>query len=347
VLLVDSTFTSRGYGGIAEDNRNFVRNITERVEATLLYDKGANIQSRTAIVLKHSLRSLNKMALITNRTIPVVTWKDNSYQTHITGLKTLSKNGTTFLRVHDIFPLSNPEWFTINGRRIFHLGSRNIARGTVLVCNSESTKLEAARHPFFRHLESIVLPCEINPKTGALPCESCWVCNNPPLTESYLLAVGTIEPRKNYMALVEAWAIAKRHSSFDRLIIAGRAGWKNRDAIARLLKEHRVMWLTPCQSGLQQLYQNASGFISASLGEGFDIPSMEARSYGLDLALSDIPVHRELLSDASLFFDPNSVRSIALSITLLNPTKHPRPASNLQADYHLKFQTFLDRMTTK
>ena len=351
MLLVDSTFISRGYGGIAEDNRNIVRNITERVNATLLYDKGAhngsaNVGNHKVMNLKHSLRTINKMALLTNRTISAVAWNDNSYQTHITGLRALSKNGATFLRVHDLFPLTNPEWFTSTGRRIFYLGSRNISNKTVLVCNSETTKLEASRHPFFSHLESIVLQCEINTRPKGLPCQSCWVCNNPSITESYLLAVGTIEPRKNYMALAEAWAIAKTRSSFDRLVIAGRLGWKSRDVVARFSKEDRVTWLTPCESGLQSLYRNASGFISASLAEGFDIPSMEAHSYGLNLALSDISVHREMLSKASLFFDPNSIHSMALTIKLLNPTGHPRVRSNIQFDYHTNFESLLNRMTT-
>jgi glycosyltransferase involved in cell wall biosynthesis len=346
MLLVDSTFTSRGYGGIAEDNRTIVQNITKQIETVLLFDKGAEKESQNHIVLKQSLQSINKLALLKRGTVKAVAWNDNSYQTHITGLRSLSKTGTTFLRIHDIFPLTNPGWFTLAGQRIFHLGAKNIKPGTVLICNSDTTKLTVSRHHFFSHLESIVLPCQVKREViNVFSCGLCWVCVNPPIAETYVLAVGTIEPRKNYPILLEAWKLAKRQTSFDRLVIAGKMGWKSRHLVSSLSKSDEVSWFTPCEGGLQSLYKNASGFLSASLAEGFDIPSMQASDFGLPLALSDIPVHKELLPNAQIFFNPTSISSVSQALKSLIPGIPSSVASHVQRNYDSKFREFFNQIS--
>jgi hypothetical protein len=72
---------------------------------------------------------------------------------------------------------------------------------------------------------------------------------------------------------------------------------------------------------LRVLYRNALATVCPSLGEGFDFSGVEAmRSGGIAIA-SDIPVHREIYSDAAVYFDPYSTGSLvtALEETLYSP----------------------------
>jgi glycosyltransferase involved in cell wall biosynthesis len=121
------------------------------------------------------------------------------------------------------------------------------------------------------------------------------------------LAVGTVEPRKNYKTLVESFNKIHQEDKSSKLIIVGKYGWKQSKVYEHLksLKINaKVVYIEECcDSALRRLFENASAFISASLDEGFNIPAAEARSLGVPLILSDIAVHQEFHYDVAYFFD--------------------------------------------
>lgn len=103
------------------------------------------------------------------------------------------------------------------------------------------------------------------------------------------------------------------------LVVVGRRGRQTpevRKAVEQLPKPERVVLLDGVSgTELVQLLRGSLALVSASIMEGFDYPVMEAKAEGLPTIISDIPVHRELHRDSSLFFDIGSgLDSLAVAI---------------------------------
>lgn len=137
-------------------------------------------------------------------------------------------------------------------------------------------------------------------------------------TSKYILAVGTLQPRKNFARLIEAFSTL--HDTDISLVIVGKKGWLYEDILAAPKKfgvEGRVKFLdfVP-DSELPRLYTDATCFVLPSLYEGFGLPVLEAMSYGIPVVVSDTSSLPEIAGDAGIYVDPTSVVSIAAGITL-------------------------------
>lgn len=227
------------------------------------------------------------------------------------------------VRVHDIFPLTNPQWFKLKSRIYFKLALKTQMKSYFLF-DSVTSKKEFAKY-FGEHALTnyAVMYC----KTRALPrnnfCKKCSGCThiNSLRKEPYVLAVGTVEPRKNYNYLIENWErLLQNRDERVKLYIVGSQGWKTSNITRKLRSGAKdVVWLEKvCDSSLYQLYSEAIAFISASKGEGFNLPVREALSFGIPVVLSDIEVHRELYNDEGVFFTLDSLDSLnkALNIAI-------------------------------
>jgi glycosyltransferase involved in cell wall biosynthesis len=150
----------------------------------------------------------------------------------------------------------------------------------------------------------------------------------------YLLAVSTIEPRKNHARLLAAWEQVKQGLDPDlKLVLVGGLGWDYVPllrAFGSWIERGQLFMLSAVPApDLRVLYRNALATVCPSLGEGFDFSGVEAmRSGGIAIA-SDIPVHREIYSDAAVYFDPYSTGSL---VTALEETLYsPASAKKIQA----------------
>jgi glycosyltransferase involved in cell wall biosynthesis len=136
----------------------------------------------------------------------------------------------------------------------------------------------------------------------------------------YLLVVCTIEPRKNHARLLAAWEAAKADIDPSlKLVVVGTLGW-NCEALTKDFKswidrgELFMLNGVPAPD-LRELYRQATATVCPSLGEGFDFSGVEAMRSGGVVIASDIPVHREIYSDAAEFFNPYSTASLVQSLT--------------------------------
>lgn len=130
----------------------------------------------------------------------------------------------------------------------------------------------------------------------------------------YILSVGTLEPRKNYARLFEAYALLRKRGVTHRLVIAGRRGWLFRPTLARLVDlglEESVDMINPSDAELVPLYGMADCFVYPSLYEGFGIPPLEALACGIPVACSSSSSLPEVVGEAALLFDPLDVEAIA------------------------------------
>lgn len=149
----------------------------------------------------------------------------------------------------------------------------------------------------------------------------------------YILSLGTIEPRKNLLRLMEAY-VSLPQSTRKRvaLVIAGKVDWKYAETKQRLsalqAAGYDITYLGYVDDTLRAaLYKRAALFVSSSYYEGFGMPILEALSYDTPCAVSDIPVFREVAADAVVYFDPYSVESMA---RVIERELGPRPSIDSQ-----------------
>jgi alpha-1,3-rhamnosyl/mannosyltransferase len=130
------------------------------------------------------------------------------------------------------------------------------------------------------------------------------------LRRPYVLAVGTLEPRKNLPALIEAF-IGLPEDSHD-LVLVGALGWdtgETQAAIARHPDRIRALGHVP-DGDLASLYAGAALFAYPSLYEGFGLPVLEAMAAGAPVLTSNISSLPEVAGDAAILVDPHSVDAI-------------------------------------
>jgi glycosyltransferase involved in cell wall biosynthesis len=212
------------------------------------------------------------------------------------------------IRVHDLFPIENPNWFkngsSMQFKRGFELAN---SFGAYFVANSDYTRDCLIREGVVNSRIAVV-GCLVK-KPSSEPCGHCKVCRQGIPIREYALAVGTIEPRKNYIKLIKAW---EEHSTTQiDLIIVGDYGWKQSQIES--ITQKTGFYGRVCDASLDKLYEGARIFVSSSLDEGFDIPYHEANSYGLPLLVSNIPVHRNY-PERSFLFNPSTFDHFSTSL---------------------------------
>jgi glycosyltransferase involved in cell wall biosynthesis len=225
-------------------------------------------------------------------------------------------SGHKLFRIHDFFPLSNPEWFTASARFQFKFAVSKFSKEDYFICNSEETFEKFKQYCPELISKAFVVNCP-RKDISREPCNKCDVCKTTLNLGNYLLMVGTIEPRKNYASVLEGWKNRNDPSVYDSLVIVGKPGWKSRSVLRKLKSGARgVLHLeNVCDGGLHILYEGASAFLSASLDEGFNLPLTEATLFGLRTILSDIEIHRSHSSQGAIFFTPTSIGDISRALS--------------------------------
>jgi glycosyltransferase involved in cell wall biosynthesis len=157
---------------------------------------------------------------------------------------------------------------------------------------------------------------------------------------TFVLSVGTFEIRKNYSSIVNAMRILLDEmdpAEVPTLVIAGGKGWGADDLQHVIsadpdLKDHVAYVGRVSDAELRWLYSRASGFVYSSEEEGFGLPILEARRYGLTCALSDIPVFREIFPEAH-FVSTFDTRAWGEAIKLLPEIVERSPSSLLKRSW--------------
>jgi glycosyltransferase involved in cell wall biosynthesis len=133
----------------------------------------------------------------------------------------------------------------------------------------------------------------------------------------YLLFVGTLEPRKNLVRLVEAYAAvyATEGAATPPLVLAGSRGWHDQPifgAVEQWQMQDHIHFTGPvAEEDLPALYSGADCFIYPSLFEGFGLPVLEAMACGAPVITSNTSSLPEVAGDAALLVPPQDVDALA------------------------------------
>lgn len=142
------------------------------------------------------------------------------------------------------------------------------------------------------------------------------------IDQPYFLCAGTIEPRKNTMRLLDAYArLLERLPDAPKLVLTGKKGWLYEDILARMEKEDlhgRVIYteFVP-DTDLALLMAGARAFVFPSLYEGFGLPPLEAMCCGTPVLSSSAASLPEVVGDAGLTVDPLNADEIAAQLLTL------------------------------
>ncbi len=143
-----------------------------------------------------------------------------------------------------------------------------------------------------------------------------------PLPDRYFLFVGSVEPRKNLMALLKAYAMLPPPvQSQAGLVFCGPSGWMNSEVykfIDSANLKNRVTFLKYVTDDLlAMLYARAEALVYPSFYEGFGLPPLEAMCCACPAIVSDIPPHRELCAESALYVNPHNPEEIARAMQSL------------------------------
>jgi glycosyltransferase involved in cell wall biosynthesis len=139
----------------------------------------------------------------------------------------------------------------------------------------------------------------------------------------YLLYVGTIQPRKNLLRLIDGWAayVTSTPATPVTLVIAGKRGWLTEEIERRAVERgiaHRVRFTGYVDDDhLPALLSGAVAFLLPSLYEGFGLPVLEAQACGTPVLTSTTSSLPEVAGDAAILVDPTDTGAIRHGIARL------------------------------
>jgi glycosyltransferase involved in cell wall biosynthesis len=193
-----------------------------------------------------------------------------------------------------------------------------VRRAKALLCISEATRDELVQHfpAAARGARVTALAADARFTPDAEPGER----ERLGLGRPFVLALGTIEPRKNLERLIQAYAgLPDELRTRFELCLAGAVGWKTGPVI-ELMDQHRdsVRLLGfVADEDLPALYRSAELFVYPSLHEGFGLPVLEALRCGTAVITSNASSLPEVGGDAARYVNPLEVEDIRAALAQL------------------------------
>jgi glycosyltransferase involved in cell wall biosynthesis len=143
------------------------------------------------------------------------------------------------------------------------------------------------------------------------------------ISGKFILYLGTIEPRKNIIGLIQTFNQLKNKEKFKdlKLVLAGARGWKNRllnREVNRSIFKNDIIFLGYIsQKEKEILYSSGEAFIYPSYYEGFGFPPLEAMTYGLPVVCSNVSSLPEVVGEAALMINPFKPAEMAEALELI------------------------------
>ncbi|WP_283685938.1 glycosyltransferase family 1 protein [Dysgonomonas sp. Marseille-Q5470] len=220
------------------------------------------------------------------------------------------------MTIHDVSHERYPEWFSKNYYRFYHYMMPRIGKKAHAVLTvSEFSKKEIVDTLGINSEKIHVVHSNV-PFHNKPSREEILNFTRNPEAERYILAVSSMDPRKNFVRLVEAFDKIKDKSV--KLYIIGMSFKAfNTPDLQKLIGENVHLPGYIPDEKLQTMYQNALLSVYPSLYEGFGLPPLESMTYGCPVINSDIPALREVSQDAALYVDPYNVEDITQKIEQL------------------------------
>lgn len=225
----------------------------------------------------------------------------------------LFRNKNIINVVHDMTPWLYPETMSKKGLMLFRAlitNAINISEKIITVSNSSKNDIQNKFgnrkniDVVFNGVDDIFQNFECDDKIKNEVIEK---YNIP---KKYILSLGTLEPRKNFKLLLQAFVELKNDSKIEhKLVIVGRKGWKYNsllEGICGTISKDIIFTGFVETEHLPYIYKSAEVFVFPSIYEGFGIPVIEASAMECLVIVSDIPVLKEIVGEKAILFESDN-----------------------------------------
>jgi glycosyltransferase involved in cell wall biosynthesis len=238
--------------------------------------------------------------------------------------------------VHDLIPLSYPE-FCREGESERHRKRLRTMLGTAggLILNSQET---AAELQAYAHAGGMELPPFVTVPIGTVSLPAPQPI--PTLQRPYFVMLGTIEPRKNHLMILNLWRqmIEAGLPDIPELVIIGQRGWEC-EQVVDLLERSPALKTKVIERGdcadfeLSFWLHHARALLFPSFAEGYGMPLAEALGHGVPVIASNLPVFHEIAGNIPDYLDPldgTGWRKLLLEYTQPNSPARAAQLARLQ-----------------
>jgi alpha-1,3-rhamnosyl/mannosyltransferase len=330
-LLMNATSLLSPATGIAAYTRNLADALLQTNEVDVLFFYGLGWSGKVRDV---AIPALNSIRTLVRKVVPhayevsrfiqqgrfrkaLVGYRPDIY--HDPNYLSFRFDGPTVITVHDLSHVRYPETHpAARVRAMDKFLPRAIELAAEIIVDSHFVKEEVVNHFHVdpRKVHAIHLgvgeayaprsAAEVNPVLARFGLQA----------NSYVFAVGTLEPRKNLLQAIDAYVeLPEATRKSTPLVIAGMKGWLSGEIEARIRKHEdrgEVRWLgyVPAES-LPALYSGATMLVYPSLYEGFGLPVLEAMASGIPVITSNRASLPEVAGDVGFAIDPQDVKGLS------------------------------------
>ncbi|PNI00924.1 glycosyltransferase family 4 protein [Vibrio diazotrophicus] len=219
--------------------------------------------------------------------------------------------------IYDLLPVLLPQYFPPESEQYHQEWLELVSEFDGVACISESVAGEyqewldkQGETQRLRPIKIKSFPLGVDQKsslnTKGIPDDGNVVLDAISSSNSFLM-VGTIEPRKGHVQVLDAFEHLWAEGGEQTLVIVGKKGWMV-DPLMKRLENHsqlrkRLFIISNCSDEyLEKIYEKSKCLIAASYGEGFGLPLIEAAKHNLPIIARDIPVFREVAGSNAQFF---------------------------------------------
>lgn len=231
--------------------------------------------------------------------------------------------------IYDLLPVRQPQHFTSQFGVNFKKWLELLSTVDRVVCISKSVTDDFGVWMTQNNVSPLLAPdvrwfhlgadVSNSVRTKGLPRDASKVLAQLKTRPTFVM-VGTIEPRKGYDQVLAAFEQLWADGTEANFVIVGKPGW-NVDKFVKELRSHKqkrkkLFWLsTISDEYLEEIYAASDCLISASHGEGFGLPLIEAARHKLPVLVRNLPFFQEVAGQHAAYFDGDTPQSLAQAIT--------------------------------